>query len=227
MSDKYAYIIGCAILFVFWLFIFLRRKDLRQEMIVASLWGTPFGFLDFFLVPAYWHPKSLFGLIEKYGFGIESFIFLFLMAGITSVIYEFIWRKKPVKTNRNKRNHYWLLFLIPIAFIIMSVLFPTKAIYNLIIVSVIGSIITIHFRKDLQRQIFISAIIFSLLYFVVFVLVNLLFPNFVENFYNLDNISGITVFEVPLEELFVAFSAGAFWSTIYEYTKSYREKSIT
>ena len=49
----------------------------------------------------------------------------------------------------------------------------------------------------------------------------------VKYFYNLKNTWGILVLGIPLEEIGVVFFAGAFWSTIYEYTKAYREKKIT
>jgi hypothetical protein len=196
-------------------------------MLWASCCGIPFGFIDFFLVPAYWNPDSLFGLIKKYGVGIESFIFLFVMTGIASVIYEFLRKEKLVKLAHGGRSHFWLIFFIPLAYVAMSILFPLKAVYNLMIVGAVGDIITAYFRRDLWKQIFASAFIFSSLYFVVFVLINLIFKGLVENFYNLKNTWGILVLGVPLEEIGVAFFAGAFWSTIYEYTKAYREKNIT
>ncbi len=227
MPYQYAYITGCLILSLIWIFIFLKRKSLRQEMLSASLWGMPFGFVDYFLVPTYWNPDSIFGLIKKYGVGIESFIFLFLMAGIVSVIYEFLRKEKLVKLTRRGHSHLFLIILIPLAYIVMSILFPFKAIYNLMIVSAIGAIITAYLRKDLRKKIFASAFIFSFLYLEIFILVNSLFKGFIEHSYNLKNTWGILVIGIPLEEIGVAFFAGAFWSTIYEYTKSYREKRIS
>lgn len=225
MPYRYAYITGCLILFSIWLFIFLKRKNLRREMLWASFLGMPFGFIDFFLVPTYWNPDSLFGFIKKYGVGIESFIFLFTMAGIASVIYEFLLKKKLVKSTRGEHSHFWLLFFIPLAYAAMTFFSPSKAIYNLMIVGAIGAAITAYLRRDLWKQIFASAFIFSFLYLLIFVLVNLMFKGLVEHFYNLKNTWGILVLGIPLEEILAAFFAGAFWSTIYEYTKSYREKS--
>lgn len=223
MSYRYAYIAGCLIIFLLWLFMFLKRKDLRREMLWASFWGIPFGFIDFFLVPTYWNPDSLFDLIKKYGVGIESFVFFFVVTGVASVIYEFLQKKKTVKLVYAGRSHFWLLFFAPIAFVAMSILFPSKAIYNLMIVGAIGATITIYLRRDLWKQIFASAFIFSFFYFGTFVLVNFIFRGLVENFYNLKNTWGILILGIPLEEIGVAFFAGAFWSTIYEYTKAYRE----
>jgi hypothetical protein len=195
-------------------------------MLWASFWGMPFGFIDFFLVPTYWDPDSLFGLIKKYGVGIESFTFLFVMAGIASVIYEFLRKEKPVRLVHGGRPHFGLLVFALLAYVALSISFPSKAIYNLMIVGAIGAIATIYLRKDLWRQIVGSAFIFSFLYFGVFVLVNFIFNGFVEHVYNLKNTWGVLVFGIPLEEIGVVFSVGAFWSTIYEYTKAYREKKI-
>jgi hypothetical protein len=193
-------------------------------MLWASFLGMPFGFIDFFLVPTYWSPDSLFNLIKKYGVGIESFIFFFLMAGIASVIYEFLWKKNPVKLVGRSRAHLWLIFFISFTCVAMSVLFPLKAIYNLMIIGAVGAIITAYLRRDLLKQIFASAFIFSFFYFGIFVLVNLIFPGSVEHSYNLKNTWAILILGVPLEEIVGAFFFGAFWSTIYEYTKDYREE---
>ena len=226
MSNQYAYITGCSILFIVWTYMFVKRKDLRSEMLWASLWGMPFGFIDFFLVPTYWNPDSLFGLIKRYGVGIESFLFLFLMSGISAAIYEFVWKKKLVRLPHAGRPHLWLLFFIPAAYVTMSIMFPTKSIYNLMVVTAVGASVVAFLRRDLRKHIFMSALIFSLLYLAVFVFINLIFPNLVYTFYNLKNLWGVMVLGVPVEEIVVAFCAGAFWSTIYEYTKAYRERRI-
>jgi len=222
MPYKYAYIAGCLILFIFWLFIFLKRKDLRKEILWASFWGMPFGFIDFFLVPVYWNPDSLFGFIKKYGVGIESFIFFFMMAGLASVLYEFFEKEKTVKLVCGGHSHFWLLAAAAFIYVGLSIFFPSKTVYILMIVSAVGAIITIYLRRDLWKQIIVSAFIFSFLYFGAFVLVNFIFQGLAGEFYNLENTWNILFLGVPLEEIAVAFFAGAFWSTIYEYTKSYR-----
>jgi hypothetical protein len=223
MPFQYAYIVGCLLLLLFWLFIFLRRKDLRREMLWASFWGMPFGIIDYFLVPTYWNPDSLFGLIKKYGVGIESFIFLFAMSGLASVLYQFLRKRKQSKLTRAARPHFWLLLFFVVAFVILSVLFPAHAIYNLMISAAAGVAVVAFLRRDLWQQMFSSAFIFSFFYFAIFVSVNLLFDGLVDHAYRLENTWGILIVGVPFEEIAVAFFAGAFWSVMYEYTKSYRE----
>ena len=114
MFYKYAYIGGGVILFLFWIFIFLKRKDLRKEMIWASLVGLPFGVIEIFFVPHYWNPESLFDLMRQYGFGLEGFLYSFSVAGIAAVAYEFLEKKKTVKIKKDKKYHLapFVLFLI-------------------------------------------------------------------------------------------------------------------
>lgn len=199
---------------------------MRTEMLWASLLGMPFGFIDFFLIPAYWHPDSLFGLMEKYGLGIESFIFAFFMIGIASVVYKFLFRKTPVKLHRNSHAHFLLLILASFSFVAAAILFPTQAVYYLMEIGAAGTAIVAYLRRDLIKEMFMSAFIFSFLYLAVFILINFIFKGFVEYSYNLANLWGIYIVGVPLEEVGVAFFIGAFWSVLYEYTKDYREIDV-
>lgn len=199
---------------------------MRREMLWASFFGLPFGIIDYFLVPSYWNPKSLFGLIKKYGIGIESFLFLFLMAGIVSVIYEFLARRRTKKMKSSRKLHLLPLLLGVICFFVLTLLFPSKAVYNFMVAGVVSGLAVIWLRPDLLKQAASSALIFSLFYFVVLFLVNKIFSGLVASFYNFENIWGVLVLGVPLEELLVAFFVGGFWSVFYEYVKSYREMNI-
>lgn len=193
-------------------------------MIWASLAGLPFGFIDWFLVPVYWHPESLFDLIKKYGVGIESFVFFFAMAGIAAVAYEFTEKRKIKRIGRSKKLHLLPFFLALVSFLILTIASPEKAVYNLMASGAIGTFLIIFFRRDLLEQILGSAFIFSFFYFVALFLVGRIFNGVIESFYNLSSIWGIFIAGVPLEEILVAFFAGAFWSCAYEYAKSYQER---
>lgn len=223
MPLKYAYLAGCLFLLIFWLIIFFLRKDLRKEMLWASLVGLPFGFIDYFLIPGYWHPDVVFDLGIKHGFGLESFLFFSLMAGITSVIYEFIAKKRIVKIKGNKRHHFFILIFAVAFFIVLGMIFPNQIIYNLIITLFIGGIILIFLRKDLLRKIVMSGFIFTVFYLFVFIVVNELFFNLVPSFFNVASIWNISVAGVPTEEIVAAFTGGMFWSALYEYVNAFRE----
>lgn len=223
MYLKYVYLFCCFVLFIFWLIIFFLRKDLRKEMLWASIVGLPFGLIDYFLIPGYWHPDVVFDLGIKHGFGLESFLFFSLMAGITSVIYEFVEKKKLVKIKGNKHHHFLILIFAVIFFIILGIIFPNYVIYNLIITLFVGGITLIFLRKDLLRKIVMSGFIFAVFYFVIFIIINKFFSNFVPSFFN---VSSISIVGIPIEELLAAFTGGMFWSVLYEYVNAFREDSF-
>ncbi len=164
--------------------------------------------------------------MEKYGVGIESFLFIFLMAGIVSMIYEFLARRRTKKMKSGRKLHLLPLLLGVICFFVLTLLVPSKAIYNVMVAGVVGGLAMVWLRPDLLKQAASSAVIFSLFYFVVFFLAIKIFSGFITSFYNLENMWGVLVLGVPLEELSVAFFVGGFWSVLYEYGKSYREESL-
>lgn len=224
MPLKYAYLFGCFILFTFWLVIFLLRKDLRKEMIWASLVGLPFGFIDYFLIPNYWHPDVIFDFGIKHGLGIESFLFFGLMAGISSVIYEFMEKEKLVKMRGDKSHHFLVLVFLFSLFMVLAFSFPKSVVYSLMMVLSLGAIMLILLRRDLLKHIVMSGFIFTIFYFIIFVIMKEIFINIVPEFYNVSGFWNILIVGVPIEELLVSFSGGMFWSALYVYIKSYRER---
>lgn len=226
MLYEYAYITGCLILAIFWLFIFLKRKDLHREMIWASLLGLPFGIIEFFFVPYYWNPESLFDLMRKFGFGIEGFIYSFSIAGIAAVGYEFLENKKLKKITGDKNPHLAPFILFVAVFLILEIIFPAEPMLDLIVAFLAGAVLTVVLRPDLLKQVLSGGIIFGVFYSFIFIFLNKIAGDLVVKFYVPQILGNFKVAGMPLEEIIGAFSGGAFWSTIYEYVKSYREKDI-
>ncbi len=226
MPSQYAYLTGGFIFLAFWLVIFLNRKDLRREIIWASLVGLPFGFIEILFVPYYWYPESLFNLMRQYGFGPEGFLYSFSIAGIAAVGYEFLENKKTIKIKRNKKLHLVPFILFLLVYFGLEVFFPFKPMLNLSMAFICGAVLTALLRLDLLKQILASGLIFGVFYFVLFALVNAIFKDLVGQFYSPQIFGNFKILGVPLEEIIMAFTGGAFWSTLYEYTKAYREENI-
>lgn len=81
-------------------------------------------------------------------------------------------------------------------------------------------------RSDLIKQIIVSGLFFSLVYFSLFYIFNQLFPTYINDIYSLENFWGISVLGVPIEEIMFAFTVGACWSTFFEFIKGYRTVKI-
>ena len=211
-----------------WLVIFLFRKRLRKEMLLASLFTMLFGFTEPLFVPKYWSPPSLFNLATNTGFDIESFIFAFAVGGIGSVIYEWIIKVRHKKMNQHemnsKRHRYHLLAIISpfILFILLELLTRLNPIYSAVIAMFFGGMAAVFCRPDLKKKTFIGGFLFLGMYFLFFLFFNFVYPYAVQQFWNLNALLGILIFGVPLEELIFGFTFGMMWSSIYEHFKWYK-----
>lgn len=192
-------------------------------MLIVSLWTSLFGLTEPLFVPEYWSPPSLFDLAIKTGFDFESLLFAFGVGGIAVVIYESIFRVKHVKVSTEEKHHprhkYHLLALLsaPIIFILLLIFTDLNPIYSTSIALIGGGLFTWYCRPDLKKKMFASAFIFSGLYFIYFLTLTMVYPDYVEQVWNFQAISGILVLGIPIEELMFALSLGFLWSSVYEH----------
>ncbi len=216
------------ILLIIWFVIFLSKPKLRREMFFVSLFTMPLGLTEPLFVPEYWSPPSLLNLASKTGFDIESFIFAFSIGGLSTVIYHFFVKMKYKKMSdkeisKEKKTIHFLSLISPIlVFLILSIFINLNPIYSAILSLFAGGILTITCRKDLLKNSLIGAIVFSLFYFLFFLLVDLLYPRFISEVWNFSTISGILIVGIPIEEILFAFGVGIMWSGVYEHFKFYK-----
>lgn len=220
------------ILLLAWLIIFIFFKKTRKEMFWVSLFTMPLGLTEPLFVPEYWNPPSLFNLATKTGFDIESFIFAFSIGGIASILYETLFKVKHKKMGKHEmhmkrhRFHLFALFSPAIVFLPLQLFTNLNPIYSAIIAMFIGVITTMLCRPDLKKKMFIGGLLFLGIYFIFFLLMNLIYPVWTQQIWNLSAISGILFLGIPIEELLFAFAAGMLWSSIYEHVKGYKLKKI-
>ena len=223
---QFAYLIGSLFLMLIWFMVFLKLKsrESRREMLRVSLATSFLGLTEPIFVPEYWNPPTLFDLAQTTGFDIESLVFAFAVGGIAVSAYESFTKVKHVKLSTHEMHdpkhklHLLALFATPISFIFLYATTPLNPIYSTILALLVGAMATFYCRPDLIRKIAASGFIFLIIYFLFFVIFNLVFPGYTEEIWNLPNISGILILSVPLEELVFAFTLGLMWSSVYEHT---------
>ncbi len=227
----YEYLIGVLVIAIFWFLVFLLRKDLRKAMVLSGLiymivliftfavWWvlSHFIYLSGSIIPDYWNPDTLFNLgrITK-GLSIEDALFMFFVGGIVTVLYEIIFKKRIINTN--KKPHKISIVVYFLGFFIFTYFVQLNIIYtSLILPSFLGAIFLIIQRKDLIKHSIIGALLFTIIYFLGFLLFDFIFPNVIESYWNLNGLSGIILLSIPIEELLYAFSFGLMWSPMYIY----------
>jgi hypothetical protein len=223
MNYHYSYLVGALIFAATWLVCYLIGKKYRAMIRWGSLISAPFALTSVWFIPQYWTPPSLFNLDMRYKVGLEDFLWAAAVGGIASAIGEILLKERLAAHRRQAHQRHYA------PFVVMVVLFaalehwrPGKTIYNTIISLTVGAIGVAILRRDLLPMMAVGALDFTALYFALFVVVLLLYPEFVRRFYNIPNLWGMFIAGVPIEELLFAASGGAVWSVAYEYVQGYR-----
>lgn len=222
VPDHYVWFAWASVFLVPWLILFIAFPRHRRVMWWASLFTMPFGLTEPLFVPEYWNPPSLFNLAQRTGFDIESFIFCFGIGGVGAVLYNLITRQefRPVgETERTNpwHRHHGKALLSPFVAFVALVFFPWNAIYPGIIAMAVGAVATALCRPDLSKKTWIGGCLF-VLYYVVFLMgLTVTSPGYIERVWNLDALTGLLIFGMPLEELLFAAGFGMYWSGVYEH----------
>jgi hypothetical protein len=222
-SYHYSYLVGVLIFWAAWIVCSVLGKTYRSQIRWGTLIAAPLALTSLLFVPQYWTPPSLFDLDQKIRVGIEDFLWAAAVGGIASVVGELFLKQKlgVIRQSRHKR-HYAPFVLVVVVFGALYFGLHWKMMNATILSFAVGALVLAYLRADLIPLMLTSAVSFSVLYFVLFLCVLFLYPEFVKRYYNLPNLLGICVLGIPIEELLFAATGGAIWSVAYEYVFGYR-----
>jgi hypothetical protein len=219
----YAYLVGTGIFWLGWLGCFIAGSAYRREMRWGTLIAAPMALTSLLFVPQYWTPESLFNLDARIRVGIEDFLWAGAVGGISAVVGEILLhdRLSEIRSRRRTRHYAPFVFIV-VVFGLLELWHSGKTMDNCIMAFALGAMVLGFLRRDLVPSMLVSAISFTSLYFLMFLCVLYLYPEFVTRFYNLPHLMGIFIGGVPIEELLFAGSGGAIFSVAYEYAYGYR-----
>lgn len=225
---QFAWLIWSLFFLLIWIIFYLSKPFFRKEMLSISFGTMLLGFTEPLFVPEYWNPPTLFDLAQRTGFDIESLIFTFAIGGIGSVLYRVIYKKNitkmeinEMKSSRHKLHIYILISPIPI-FLSLAVFTELNHIYCGVIAMFAGALLTLYCRPDLKWKIWVGGLLFLTYYFVFFISLLVVFPDYVTHVWNLEVLRGILFLGIPIEELMYAFTFGMLWSSLYEHILWYK-----
>lgn len=213
---NYAFATGALIIFPVWLYIFTKRKDLRKSMIIIGTYIAVLGIIfDFsWFLKDYWYPLKY---ISTFNFIWQEFIFGFLLGGIISAAYEFIFIKKLKIGQFNIRNFLISLFTLIFSHLIFTNIFKINSIYSNIIGILIGLGIILYFRRDLLVNALISGLCSFFIVIGGYLILLNIYPNLIKDWWMIQNISGIFIWKIPIEEIIWFTSFGLTAGPLYKF----------
>lgn len=216
------YLIGTGIFFIFWLILYIHRKNLRKEMLIMSFLTAPLGPLsELFYFRDYWNPDYIFPI---FGIGIEDFLFAFFIGGIGAVVYEELFIKKIRKTRREQSKLLAIIGVLSLFLLIMlTFVLKINSIYSSSIIFILVGIIIVFKRKDLLKNAIGNGILVAIIMLLFYVIFTSIFPTVIKDWWQLDNLSGFFIGGAPIEEILWGFCWGFLSGPLYEFWRGYKE----
>jgi len=222
MTYHYVWLVWSSAFLLPWVLLYALFPQHRVVMWWASVFMAAFGLTQPMFVPEYWNPPSLFELAQRTGFDIESIIFSFAIGGIGAVLYNILARKrlKPLRPEeRHHSRHRWHRWALATPFALFPILYflPWNVIYAGIAAMIAGAIAAVLCRPDLKANTLAGGVLFLAIYTVFLLGLKWSAPGYIEQVWNLEALSGVLIYGLPLEELLFGFSFGLVWTGIYEH----------
>ena len=213
----YVYLWGVCVYVTLWVIFFLVRRDLRKKIFFSSMLAMPLGISEMLFIPDYWIPRFQTISISKELF-LESFPFCFFFGGVTSVIYQFFFRKKLFKT---REVNPFISLIAPILFSTYFLkIFAMNVIYYACLSMLTSACATLFLLNGIRKDVLSSAFMNTVVYFIFFLVFWHVFPELPAS-YQLKNLIGIQILGVPVEEICWAFSFSLYWTPLYEVWSNY------
>lgn len=173
----------------------IRSINIRHRLFSYALIFSCGVTLDYFLIPEYWTPQTLFNLPV----GIEGYVFTLLIALVSMSIWVLL-----TNTSLEKPTLFIIFqkfaILIPVILIILIPAFNFVKLYLAMLAA--GLILHVAYRTN-PNTVIKHLFIFVFIYFAAINLWLALVPNGI-NWFNFANLSGILVIKAPLEEIIFA-----------------------
>ncbi len=218
LSDKYVYLVSLVPFCILWLLFFFTKPKLRREMVSMSLLIGVASVATSYLwwTKDWWRPATLMGTIV----GIEDFVMGFTSGGIMSIVYNFIFNPK-ILDNRFPVSKLLPIFMIALMTFLTSfifVFFGVSSFWASLIAMSVTILLIICLRKDLLIDAIVSGIAMLLISILFYGPIVTLSETWIDATY-LNGLSGMRLWNVPVEEFVFWFIAGMWVGPFYEVCK--------
>lgn len=210
---QYPYLIVSLVLLFLFLLGYIVSNNNRSLLFLSGLLSIPFCLYEFVFIPEYWTPYSGGRIL-----GISDFIFSFSTGGIAWFLAT-----SGLAKNYNLSwniNHFFRRFtgcaVLGVFFSVVLWYLGIKIMTAVLIIIFLGFIV-LYFRCTnvnlLKKYKFVY---FAIIYFIVIKISFIIFPE-LSFYWNPNNLSGLYLLEIPLEEVLWALAFGTIWPVFIVY----------
>ena len=219
------YLLAISFFLVPWALVFWRRPDLRRELgwtSALSVSGAlPFEY--FFWSRDWWHPITVTGTPV----GIEDVLYAVGQGGLFAVLFGVLSRRRfaarHVRPGLLVRSlPFSVATLVPIALILGVNVHSAPA---TIAGEAAALALLLAVRRDLAVVALCSGVLGLLLSLLFDVLVETLQPGFIQSSWYLDQLSGVRLMALPIEDVLWKLLAGATLGVAYKFWEGLRAGS--
>jgi len=217
------YFLGASILGLCWFIFYLFFPNSRTAMLWSGIIMAPAGPIsEYWHHLDYWSPVYLIEFkIGGWRFGFEDVLVAFALTGIAAGLYEHLHCRRgftsigPASLKTLARLSGWVILATFISLVLglSSGMNSTKASS---LTMMILSIIMVIQHRNLLPTLFSVALLFGLFSWVFYAGILIpIFPGLIQNSWKLQNLSGVMLKGVPLEEILWFMAVGLFAGPVY------------
>jgi hypothetical protein len=195
----------------------MRTKRYKEMLVIGSVFGVGAVLIgQAYALNDYWNPPYLFGKTLPF----EDFLYGFFFGGIVANIPDFFHRPVSYVSRKPSFAHALLgLSLTIVAFtVLVDVLKINSIVAHIVPPALVGVIIALRY-KSLFSHMVIASLISMMVTFIVFQVLLLLDPLVIERIWMMENLNGLLIIGIPVEEYIFAGALGFGTPYFYEVVK--------
>ena len=211
---QFYYLWSVALLIPLWAFIIYKKKKSRIEMIyMGIIFGTgALGLDKYCSFYDYWRPPTILS-----SFNFESFLYGFILGCISTKIFELVF-KKDYDPQRNANSFFVLAIVLISVLLHMTLLglFRLNSVDIYVVIMVIWVIVFSLIKRRLFIVSIMSGLLMTVLNFCWYAVIVAAYPDAIQKIWLTQHLSGLSIFNVPIEEHYYIFALGCFGSILFK-----------
>lgn len=207
MDLKYAYLTLAGLFAVAWVGVYLARPALRRRMLVVSACTTPCGpVAELFHLRDYWHPLYVWNTPMAQ---IEDLVAAFVTGGLGAVMFDAVFPAPFTRAHRPSTGTLGLMIVGGwLAVALMTSRLGMNSVPAMSAVSFTIGLYMVARRRDLLFGAIGNGLLFAALLWCAYWALTVPFPRMFSMLWMTQNLSGVHLGPVPVEELLWGFTWG-------------------